>query len=97
MPTSGTGRAAVEFRVKALDREHAVLASSVDAIDESDARRQLGLPMQPHLVSSSLRAVSAMRATVGFVEFFLAFSLRRAHASSWWFGLLIVAISLSAH
>jgi general secretion pathway protein F len=33
----------VEFRVKALDREHAVLASSVDAIDESDARRQLGL------------------------------------------------------
>jgi general secretion pathway protein F len=33
----------VEFRVKALDREHAVLASSVDAVDESDARRQLGL------------------------------------------------------
>jgi hypothetical protein len=47
--------------------------------------------MQPHLVSSSVRAVSAMRATVGFVEFFLAFSLRRAHAASWWFGLLIIA------
>jgi Na+/melibiose symporter-like transporter len=57
----------------------------------ADARRLLGLPLQPHLVSSSLRAVSAMRATVGFVEFFLAFSLRRAHAASWWFGVLILA------
>ncbi len=33
----------MEFRVKALDREQAVLAQMVDAIDESDARRQLGL------------------------------------------------------
>jgi general secretion pathway protein F len=33
----------VEFRVKALDREHAVLAQQVDAIDEVDARRQLAL------------------------------------------------------
>jgi general secretion pathway protein F len=33
----------VEFRVKALDREQAVLAQLVDAIDETDARRQMGL------------------------------------------------------
>src|SRR5882724_7483392 len=33
----------VEFRVKALDREQAVLAQLVDAIDESDARLQVGL------------------------------------------------------
>jgi general secretion pathway protein F len=33
----------MEFRVKALDREHAVLAQAVDAVDETDARRQLGL------------------------------------------------------
>ena len=33
----------MEFRVKALDREHAVLAQQVDAIDEIDARRQLAL------------------------------------------------------
>jgi general secretion pathway protein F len=33
----------VEFRVKALDREQAVFAQLVDAIDESDARRQVGL------------------------------------------------------
>ncbi len=31
----------MEFRVKALDREQAVLAQLVDAIDEMDARRQL--------------------------------------------------------
>src|ERR1700738_4176987 len=40
----------MEFRVKALDREQAVLAQLVDAIDESDARRQLGL--------SGLRVIS---------------------------------------
>src|ERR1700688_2144614 len=33
----------MEFRVKALDREQAVLAQQVDAIDETDARRQLGM------------------------------------------------------
>ena len=33
----------MEFRVKALDREQAVFAQLVDAIDESDARRQVGL------------------------------------------------------
>ena len=33
----------MEFRVKALDREQAVLAQMVDAVDESDARRQLGV------------------------------------------------------
>ena len=33
----------MEFHVKALDRGHAVLAQQLDAVDESDARRQLGL------------------------------------------------------
>ena len=33
----------MEFRVKALDRAHAVTAQSIDAIDEADARRQLGV------------------------------------------------------
>ncbi|MEP6883289.1 MAG: type II secretion system F family protein [Gammaproteobacteria bacterium] len=40
----------MEYRVKALDREQAVLAQLVDAIDEADARRQLGL--------SGLRVIS---------------------------------------
>jgi len=41
-----------------------------------------------------LAAVSAMsvaRASVGFVAFFLAFALRRAHAAPWWYGVLLVA------
>jgi hypothetical protein len=33
----------MEFRAKALSREHQVLVQSVDAIDEPDARRQLDL------------------------------------------------------
>jgi general secretion pathway protein F len=33
----------VEFRVKALDREQTVFARLVDAVDEPDARRQVGL------------------------------------------------------
>ena len=33
----------MEFRVKALDREQAVLSQLIDAIDELDARRQLGV------------------------------------------------------
>jgi hypothetical protein len=57
----------------------------------AEERRRLGLPLQPHLVSASVQAVSALRATVGFVEFFLAFALRREHAASWWFGLLLLA------
>ena len=33
----------MEFRVKALGREQAVLAQQLDAVDETDARRQIGL------------------------------------------------------
>lgn len=55
------------------------------------ARRLLGLPLYPVSVRSALSAMSVARATVGFVEFFLAFALRRHHAGSWWFGLLLVA------
>jgi len=33
----------VEFRIKALDGAHAVVACTIDAVDEGDARRQLAL------------------------------------------------------
>lgn len=55
------------------------------------ARRVLGLPLYPPSVRSALAAMSVARATVGFVEFFLAFGLRRDHAGTWWFGLLLIA------
>lgn len=54
-------------------------------------RRRLGLPMYAGGVVASLNAMSVARATVGFVAFFLAFALRREHAATWWFGLLVVA------
>ncbi len=55
------------------------------------ARRVLGLPLYPAAVRSALGAMLVARGTVGFVEFFLAFALRRAHAGTLWFGLLLVA------
>ncbi len=55
------------------------------------ARRVLGLPLYPVQVRAALGAMSVARATVGFVEFFLAFALRRAHVGTWWFGLLLAA------
>ena len=33
----------MEFRIKALDNAHAIVACVIDAVDEADARRQLAL------------------------------------------------------
>jgi hypothetical protein len=54
-------------------------------------RSLLGLPLYPPEVLAAIAAMSIARATVGFVEFFLAFGLRRVHAATWWFGVLLVA------
>ena len=56
-----------------------------------EARIQVGLRFYPRDVLAAISAMSVARATVGFVEFFLAFELRRAHASTWWYGLLLAA------
>lgn len=42
-------------------------------------------------VGAAVGALSMARASVGFVAFFLAFELRRAHAGAWWFGILLAA------
>ena len=36
-------------------------------------------------------AMAVLRGTVGFLTFLVAFSLRRGHAPSWWFGVVIAA------
>lgn len=59
-------------------------------------RRRLGLPLYRGEVLAAITAVSIARASVGFVEFFLAFDLKRAHAETWWFGVLIVASGAGA-
>lgn len=50
-----------------------------------------GLGQRTSGVVAAISAMSVARACVGFVELFLAFGLRRAHAGTWWFGLLLVA------
>ena len=45
------------------------------AAEVAEARRDLGLPLYPPEVIAAVRAMSVARATVGFVEFFLAFEL----------------------
>lgn len=36
-------------------------------------------------------ATAALRATVGFLTFLIAFTFRRGHAPSWWFGVVLIA------
>jgi len=59
-------------------------------------RRGLGLPVYAGGVLAGINAMSVARASVGFVAFFLAFTLRRAHAATWWFGLFIVASAVGS-
>lgn len=47
-------------------------------------------------VRGAVEAMTVARAAVGFVAFFLAFSLRRSHTPTWWFGLLLVTSGAGA-
>jgi len=51
---------------------------------ESDELRSRGIRL-------AATAMATLRGTVGFLTFLLAFSFRRAHAPSWWFGVAIVS------
>ena len=63
-------------------------------VDEE--RRSLGLPLYRGEVRAAAGALTVARAAVGFVEFFLAFALRREHAATWWFGLLLGASAVGS-
>jgi MFS family permease len=41
-------------------------------------------------------AMAVLRGAVGFLAFLLAFSLRRAHAPAWWFGIVLAASAIGA-
>ena len=45
--------------------------------------------LSPSLAVGSL-AMASLRAMAGFTTFLIAFSFRRAHVSTWWFGLVLV-------
>ena len=55
----------------------------------------LGAVAQQALKSAGIvlaaSAMAVLRGVVGFLTFLLAFSFRRAHAPSWWFGIAIAA------
>ncbi len=42
-------------------------------------------------VTLALSAMSVLKGLVGFLTFFLAFSLDRAHAAEWWYGVVLSA------
>jgi len=42
-------------------------------------------------VTLGLSAMSVLRGLVGFLTFLLAFSLRRLHAATWWYGFVLAA------
>jgi hypothetical protein len=42
-------------------------------------------------VTLALSAMSVLKGLVGFLTFLLAFSLRRMHAATWWYGLVLAA------
>jgi hypothetical protein len=64
--------------------------------DVTRERKALGLPLYRGEVRAAAGALTVARATVGFVEFFLAFGLRREHAATWWFGLLLGASAVGS-
>jgi hypothetical protein len=64
--------------------------------DVERQRRALGLPLYRGEVRAAAGALTVARAAVGFVEFFLAFTLRREHAAAWWFGLLLGASAVGS-
>jgi len=51
---------------------------------EAEALRSRGIRL-------AATAMAVLRGGVGFLTFLIAFSFRRAHAPSWWFGVAIVA------
>ena len=40
--------------------------------------------------------MSVIRGSVGFLTFFLAFALRHLHASTWWFGFVLLASAIGS-
>ena len=65
-------------------------------INVARERQRLGLPLYVPEVVLSLTAMSVIRGSVGFLTFFLAFALRHLHASTWWFGFVLLASAVGS-
>ena len=64
-------------------------------ISSGRATEKTGRGTDPHLRTAGIvlaaSAMALLRGSVGFLTFLLAFALRRSHAPSWWFGLVLAA------
>jgi len=57
----------------------------------SGRRRRHRPAHSPASVVVASTAMAVMRGTVGLITFLLAFELRRQHAATWWYGVVLVA------
>jgi hypothetical protein len=67
------------------------IVGSLGLEDEADLRSLR--PLVPDEVLEASMPMSALRAIGGFLTFLVAFELRRAGAATWWFGLLLGAVT----
>ena len=75
-------------------------AAAPVAPDDDWAEEQADLdvfrPVAGGEVMVALMPMSVLKAIGGFLTFLFAFGLRRAHAPTWWFGLLLGSVTLGA-
>ena len=77
----------------------AAMALAPDVDDwQSDEQRDLAAfrPIAGTQVILALTPMSVLKGLLGFLTFLFAFGLRREGAATWWFGLLIGALTLGA-
>lgn len=60
-------------------------------VNVTQERRRLGLAMITPEVMIALGAMTVLRATMGFLTFFLAFALKHMDAATWWYGFILLA------
>ncbi len=66
-------------------------ASRRPRVNVAEERRRLGLAMIAPEVMIALGAMTVLRATMGFLTFFLAFALKHMNAATWWYGFILLA------
>ncbi len=72
------------------------LAGPADDWAEEQADLDVFRPVAGGEVMVALMPMSVLKAIGGFLTFLFAFGLRRAHAPTWWFGLLLGSVTLGA-
>ena len=100
LPVPRAPRAARRGRAATARRsEAAVVAHAPDAEEWwLEEQRDLAAfrPIAGTQVILALTPMSVLKGLLGFLTFLFAFGLRRAGAATWWFGLLIGALTLGA-